>query len=295
MGGIQALCKQGLDVRGRRIVIAGSGPLLLAVAAYLRAAGAEIPLLAEQASFGRVARFGAGLWRHPAKLRQLGSLSRGLRGVRRKFSAWPVAAHATAEGRLQRVTMSVRGRHQSIDCDLLAVGFGLVPDTGLASLLGCRIDDGAVVTDPRQRTTVANVWCAGEPTGIGGVDAALAQGSIAGHAAAGDDDAVLPLLPPRDRHRKFADGLEAAFALRNELRALPDDDTILCRCEDVPFGAVRNRTNLRDAKLKTRCGMGPCQGRVCSPALEFCLGFRPERPRPPLFPLPLGALTSRNR
>ena len=78
VGGIQALCKQGLEVCGRHIVIAGSGPLLLAVAEYLRAAGAEIPLLAEQAPFGPVARFGAGLWRYPAKLRQLIALSRGI-------------------------------------------------------------------------------------------------------------------------------------------------------------------------------------------------------------------------
>jgi hypothetical protein len=83
-----------------------------------------------------------------------------------------------------------------------------------------------------------------------------------------------------------------AFELRPELRQLADDDTLVCRCEDVSFGRLRSYANARDAKLQTRCGMGPCQGRVCGPACEFILGWRDASVRPPLLPVPVGHLGS---
>ena len=61
----------------------------------------------------------------------------------------------------------------------------------------------------------------------------------------------------------FAALLESSFALRDELRLLPDKETVVCRCEDVPFGTLARYQSWRDAKLQTRCGMGPCQGRLC--------------------------------
>jgi hypothetical protein len=72
--------------------------------------------------------------------------------------------------------------------------------------------------------------------------------------------------------------------LRGELRGLPSSDTIVCRCEDVPYSRLRPHTSWREAKLYTRCGMGPCQGRVCGPATQFFLGWDPDSVRPPVFP-----------
>ena len=91
-GGLQALVKSGLSVSGKRVVIAGSGPLLLAVAEYLRRAGAEIILIAEQAPAGRVRGFAARLFFHPAKFWQAIRLRRALGGVPYHFGMWPVAA-----------------------------------------------------------------------------------------------------------------------------------------------------------------------------------------------------------
>jgi hypothetical protein len=147
-----------------------------------------------------------------------------------------------------------------------------------------------VVVDELQRTTIDGVLCAGEPTGIGGVDLALAEGAVAGHAAAGDLDRARAAVPRSRRERRFAAALERAFALRSELRDLPADDTVVCRCEDVTWGAIRTWRDGRQAKLETRCGMGPCQGRVCGVALEALLGWPLETPRPPLIPVPFHAL-----
>ncbi|HVS63798.1 MAG TPA: FAD-dependent oxidoreductase [Thermoanaerobaculia bacterium] len=292
VGGLQAMVKGGMEVRERRVAIAGSGPLLLAVAASLLDAGAHVVGVFEQAPRGPVLRFGAGLVRHPRKLGQaLGLLAR-LRRVRRVHSSWPVRAEG--DGALERVIVRRAAkravREETIEIDLLACAFGLAPATGLASMLGCEVRGGRVVVDELQRTTVPNVLCAGESTGIGGVDLALAEGEVAGCAAAGRLDTARAASRRVRSERRFAETLERAFALREELRELPRDDTVVCRCEDTSWGAIRTRRDARQAKLETRCGMGPCQGRVCGPALEVLCGWERERPRPPLIPVPFHAL-----
>jgi D-hydroxyproline dehydrogenase subunit alpha len=291
-GGLQAMVEGGMDVRGRRVVVAGSGPLLLAVAASLRSAGARVLGVFEQAPRGAVLRFGLSLARHPRKLAQAAGLLARLAGVPRVHSAWPLRAEGDSpHGEiLRRVILRAGDRERAVDTDLLACGFGLVPATRLAALLGCAVEDSHVTVDELQRTTVEAVLCAGEPTGIGGVDLALAEGAVAGHAAAGDLDRARAATPRARRERRFASALGRAFALRPELRELPGDDTVVCRCEDVPWGAIRAWSDPRQAKLETRCGMGPCQGRVCGAALEVLLGWPSEAPRPPLVPVPFHAL-----
>jgi len=169
-GGLQALVKNGLDVRGKRIVIAGTGPLLLAVAANLKKAGAAVLLVAEQTSWTKLAQFTAGLWRWPSKVAQ------GVAVGTLKFRAglWPV--HADQGG----VTMS-DGRRWP--CDYLACGFGLIPNLELPRLAGCAMRDGFVAVDELQRTSVDGVYAVGELTGVGGVEKAEAEGWAAGSGA----------------------------------------------------------------------------------------------------------------
>jgi hypothetical protein len=78
--------------------------------------------------------------------------------------------------------------------------------------------------------------------------------------------------------------MEQAFSLREELRQLPDAGSLVCRCEDVPFRKLQGHESWRSAKLQTRCGMGPCQGRICGPAVEFLFGWQFGSVRPPIFP-----------
>jgi NADPH-dependent 2,4-dienoyl-CoA reductase/sulfur reductase-like enzyme len=259
-GGLQALVKSGLPIAGKRVVVAGSGPLLLAVAAYLKKRGAVVPVVAEQAE--SVAGFVGTLARHPRKLVQAVRLRAGLRYV---TGCWPVATEAGSV---------VLSRGGTVACDYLACGFGLVPNTELLSL----------VKGP-------GVFAAGEVTGIGGLDLAVVEGEIAGYEAAGRAELARRLFAVRDRHRRFADALERTFALRPELKTLATDETIVCRCEDARLGQVRKWSGWREAKLQTRCGMGACQGRVCGPAVEFLLGWKSESVRPPVFPATVGTLS----
>jgi NADPH-dependent 2,4-dienoyl-CoA reductase/sulfur reductase-like enzyme len=281
-GGLQAMVKSGLPIQGKRVVIAGSGPLLLAVAAYLRAHGAEIPLICEQASWSRMARFGAALLAYPGKIAQGLQLKRELGVVPFAPNSWPLAAHGREK--LESVTISRAGKSEAIPCDYLACGFHLVPNLDLQQLLGCQIKAGYVKVDDLQQTTVKDVFCAGEPTGIGGVELALVEGQIAGYAAAGNPAAAQKLFREREKARRFAGILDRTFHLRPELRALPAAETLVCRCEDVSYSRLQKQTSWRAAKLHTRCGMGPCQGRVCGPAVQFLFKWSPDSVRPPIFP-----------
>jgi NADPH-dependent 2,4-dienoyl-CoA reductase/sulfur reductase-like enzyme len=279
-GGLQALVKGGLEVRGKRVVVAGSGPLLLAVAAHLRARGARLLAVAEQAPARALAALASGMLARPRLLAQaLPFITLPLR-----TGAW--VTRAEGRDRLERVHLGGR----VLEADLLACGFGLVPNLDLAQMLGCALEAGLVAVDSLQETSVAGVYAAGEATGVGGADKALAEGRVAGLAAAGRADAARRLAPAAERARAWGRALDAAYALRPELRLLAEPGTILCRCEDVAVGAVQGFTRGRDARLHARCGMGRCQGRTCGPAAEFLYGWAPGGPRQPLAPTPCAEL-----
>jgi len=289
-GGLQALVKSGLPIAGKRVLVAGSGPLLLAVAAYLRQRGATIPMICEQAPWISVARFGMALLRQPQKIGQAFSLRKQLAGIPFATSCWPVTARG--EKALKQVVISRGRRSETIRCDYLACGFHLVPNTELALLLGCQVRGDFVQVDDFQQTTVPGIFCAGEPTGIGGLELSLVEGQIAGLSAAGQDRSARQLFRTRAKLHKFVRALHRAFALRHELRSLPRAETIVCRCEDVTYVRLARYASWRTAKLQTRCGMGPCQGRVCGPATQFFFRWSPASVRPPVFPVCFDSLAA---
>ncbi len=281
-GGLQAMVKSGLPIHGKRVVVAGTGPLLLAVADYLRQHGADIPLICEQASRKSLAKFGVTLARWPTKMLQGVRLKRDLAGVAFAVNSWPVAAHGKKT--LERVTISRAGRVEEVPCDFLACGYHLVPNIELPTLLGCSIVNGFVQVNEFQETTVSSVFCAGEPTSIGGLELALIEGQIAGLSAAGRTPEAKAWFGKRTTVRGFAQLLDRTFCLRKELTTLSQPETLVCRCEDVSYSRLQQHTSWRSAKLHTRCGMGPCQGRICGPATEFLFKWKPDSVRPPIFP-----------
>jgi NADPH-dependent 2,4-dienoyl-CoA reductase/sulfur reductase-like enzyme len=283
------MAKSGLLIEGKKIVVAGSGPLLLAVAAYLKNHGAQVKLIAEQATRGALAGFAMQLLGSPRKLFQAAGLQLSLLGIPYLQGCWVTEAHG--DGKLKSITLRRGSKMWTQECDYAAVSYGLYPNTELAALLGCKMSGPNVAVDELQRTSVSNVYCAGESSGIGGVDLALVEGDISGYAAAGQEAAARKLFGARQRAQAFANALNSTFALRSELRTLPRPDTFVCRCEDVTFSRLQSVPGFRAAKLHTRCGMGPCQGRVCGPACDFLFGWKTESIRPPVFPARLGTLT----
>ncbi|KXU87345.1 FAD/NAD(P)-binding oxidoreductase [Caballeronia megalochromosomata] len=284
-GGLQALVKGGMPVRGERIVVAGSGPLLLAAADTARRHGAHVVAVVEQAPLARVARFVAALALTPGKLAQAARLGVAC------YRTGSVVVKAHGSARVEAVTIRARGRTQTLEADRIACGYGLVPNVTLALALGCATDerDGAIHVDDSQRTSQEHIFAAGECTGIGGIELASVEGAIAAHAALGVA-ADARLVRERERWRAFARRVAHAFELGAAARAMPSPDTVLCRCEDVSIAEVAAHANWRDAKIQTRCGMGPCQGRVCGEAASVYFGWPRAVARPPFAPVRIDTL-----
>ncbi len=280
-GGAQALLKGHGVVVGARVVVAGTGPFLLPVAAGLAAAGARVAGVFEAGS-------PLGFARHPvAVARNLGKLAEGaayLRVLRRhrvpfRTRSTVVAAHGN--DRVRAVTVAsldsawrvVTGTEREVECDAVAVGYGFTPQLELPLQLGCgtRLDaDGSLVAtvDDQQRGSVPGVYLAGEVCGVGGAQLSLVDGAVAGRYAAG----AVPdtrLLRRRSALRAFAAALHRTYPVQPGWQSWLTDDTTVCRCEEVSVHDIRRSivdlgaTEPRAVKLFARPGMGLCQGRVC--------------------------------
>jgi NADPH-dependent 2,4-dienoyl-CoA reductase/sulfur reductase-like enzyme len=287
-GGLQAMVKSGFPVEGKRLVMAGTGPLLMEAARYLRSRGARIAIVAEQAPWTSLLRFGLALRREPAKWTQAMRLASEV-GTLLRAGRW--VSEVSGTDHVECATLTDGRRTWRVACDYVACGFHLVPNVEMAAVLGCRIENGFVWTDGLQKTNVRDIYCAGEPCGIGGVEKSIVEGGIAGHAAAGGPP-VTTLLEKRCRARLFQAALDGATRLRPELSRMAREDTIVCRCEDVPLARIRECADWRSAKLLTRCGMGACQGRVCGSAVETLFGWRADSVRPPVLPARAGTLAN---
>lgn len=303
-GGAQAMLKAALVLPGRRIVVAGSSPLLLAVAASLTAAGAEVPAVVEASGYLGYARRPDVLGAVPGKLVE--GAVHGARLLRRRVRLLRGSAviEAHGEDRVTGVTVArldarwrpVPGTERRIACDALAVGHGLVPQIELATELGAAtraVPDGtlALRVDERQRTTVAGLWAAGETCGVGGAELALAEGELAARAIVGEQSPARALLGRRRRLRAFAELMAAAHRPGPGWTGWLRPQTEVCRCEEVPVAAIREAVDelgagdARTVKLLTRAGMGWCQGRMCGPAVACLAGPGPGGAAPDSRPL----------
>jgi NADPH-dependent 2,4-dienoyl-CoA reductase/sulfur reductase-like enzyme len=315
VGGAQALLKGNGVVAGSRVVVAGTGPFLLPVAAGLATAGAEVVGVHEASTARAWLRHTGAVLRNANKLGEGLGYARALTRHRVPVKSRSVLVAAHGEERLSAVTVARAGRdgvlagtEQVIECDTLAVGWGFTPQLELPLELGCetRVDvDGSLVcvVGDDQQGSVPGVFVAGEACGVGGAVLALVEGAIAGAAAAGVPVRDARLQRQRSALRSFAAAMHTAHPVPAGWTERLDDDTVVCRCEEVSAAQLRaavdaGASDARAAKLTARAGMGWCQGRVCGYATA-CLTaawsgapYRPELTgsRPVAAPLTLGAL-----
>ncbi|WP_445443440.1 FAD/NAD(P)-dependent oxidoreductase [Clavibacter sp. km1a] len=292
-GAAQALAK-GERVRvGDRVIVAGAGPFLLPVAVSLVQAGARVVGIHEAARVPGLARGWLrdplGLARAPHKAAELAGYVSVLARERIGYSTGSAVVQAHGVDRVEAVTVQrldaswapIPGTERRVAVDAVAVGHGFTPRLELPIAAGCRIgSDRFVEVDAAQGAGPRGVFAAGEITGIGGVDQALAEGEVAGHCAAGgspSDAACAPAVRRRAVAHDVARRIEAAHGIRPGWTGWLRDDTLACRCEEVPVGRIRataraaSSTDLRSMKLATRAGLGICQGRVCGRTVEELL------------------------
>jgi thioredoxin reductase len=334
-GGAQSLLKGHGVLAGRRVAVAGTGPFLLSVAAGLAAHGATVVGVYEASAPTRWLKELRAVSRAGGKLVEGASYAGQLIRRRIPYRAGWTVVRADGDRALADVTLApvdrsgaaVMDRARTVDVDLLAVGWGFVPQIDLAVGLGCDTvadPQGIAVlrVDAAGRTSVPGVFAAGEVCGVGGAGLAVVEGELTGIAVArsvvptrdpgsppagppGDTARVATLLRRRRALSDFAAALHRAHPVPATWLRTLTDDTVVCRCEEVSAGAIRRVveqdgvTDGRTAKLLVRPGMGWCQGRMCGFATERLVhraAGRADAPetlvpeRPIVVPIPLGLL-----
>ena len=298
-GAAQALAKRDGVTPGRRTVVAGAGPFLLPAATSIALAGGSVAEVVEATSLTAIARgWGRAPWQLAAsagKVGELGGYARTLVRHRTPYRFGRAVTRIHGEHSVEAVTIQridadwrpLAGTERTVECDSVALGHGFTPRLEAAIQVGCRIGPDRVVdVDERQATSVPGVYAAGEVTGVAGADAALAEGAIAGFAAAGGDPAdarIRGALAARARMQRFAARLET-HAIRPGWTSWLDDDTIVCRCESVTRARIAEYADAssRGMRLSTRAGLGACQGRTCGRSVEALVAASVDFDRRPV-------------
>ena len=302
-GALQTLWRSYRALPGRRILIAGNGPLNLQVACETIDAGAIVVAVAEAAPLASGDRLGPlarMVLADPVLAAKGGGyLTRLGRQSRLRLGVVCRSVEPTLAGGLRaEIGPAAGGPGESHDVDIVALGYGFQPSNELLRALGCAHDwdERAGMLRTRRNasceTTVAGVFAVGDCCGLGGAPAAQAEGTISGVALgrALGGAVTVALAQEADRaardlarRRRFQAALWDAFAAPRLGLSLAAADTVVCRCEDVRkaellAGAADGDPSIGDVKRRTRCGMGRCQGRYCGPALAEHLAAQGGRP-----------------
>ncbi|OXC78282.1 Opine oxidase subunit A [Caballeronia sordidicola] len=312
-----ALKSQGCAI-GRRVVFAGTGPLLYLVAYQYAKAGAQVEAVLDTNPFSRQ------LAATPRLLRQPSTFAKGLyyvgwlaaRGIR--IERGVTLVRATGDKAVQAMTYRDSDQELTIPCDAVGFGYGLRSETQLADLAGCRFRFDPInrawlpERDAAGRTSVPGVYLAGDGAGIAGADAAELAGRRAALAMLEDlgnpagNANVQAQATKLDRQlaniAEFRIGLEQAFSPPADCASHWPDDMTVCRCEEIDAGALRRCIRAGEAseinrlKALTRVGMGRCQGRMCGAAAAELLSAETGKPiaevgrlrgQAPIKPVPL--------
>jgi NADPH-dependent 2,4-dienoyl-CoA reductase/sulfur reductase-like enzyme len=321
LGAAQVALKAQGCVIGRRVVLAGTGPLLYLVAYQYAKAGARVAAVLDTSPFSRQ------IAATPKLIRVPSTFAKGL-----YYVGWLKAHGIRIERGVQLVGIrgalnveSIEWRSSSasspsevIECDAVGVSFGLKPETQLADLAGCRFRFDALnrcwlpELDSAGRSSVRGLYLAGDGAGIAGADAAELTGRRAALALLDDLGIAHPRGPGMtdaaslerglQRIAVFRAGIETAFAPPAQCAAQWPDDMTVCRCEEIDAGTLRRcirggeASEINRLKALTRVGMGRCQGRMCGEAALHLLAEETGRPleavgrlrsQPPVKPIPL--------
>jgi NADPH-dependent 2,4-dienoyl-CoA reductase/sulfur reductase-like enzyme len=308
-----ALKFQGCAI-GERVVFAGSGPLLYLVAYQYAKAGANVVAVLDSSPLSAQARALPGLLSQPA------TLAKGIY-YRTWLTAHGIPVHQGAtlkridgDHRVQSLHWSNSKDEHQLECDAVAFAHGLRSETQLADLLGCEFTWNPLnrawlpQRDSAGRSSVAQVYLAGDGAGIMGADAAEMAGERAALALLEDSGYLIPPQRAAQLEQSLKDigrfrrGLERAFAFPEGWAADAADDLMICRCEEVRAGDIRQvvregHWEINRVKAHCRVGMGRCQGRMCGTAaaeIVACASRRAVsdigrlRAQAPIKPLPFG-------
>ena len=321
-GGLQKMVKYQRLLPGKRVLLSGASPLQLSVAASLVKNGAEVVALCEATRIKDTLKLVSEIIRQKGLFKEAVSYLFPVLKKSVPILRPYLVVSASGDNRVREATIArldenwvpIAGTEKTFDVDTISLGYGFLPVARLARLCGCAHVYDPVLkswkpkTDTFMRTSVMNIYTAGDSSGIGGADLAEVEGRIAGaHAAAelgkvsvDERDRRLNLLfHARESLKRYSKVLNRVFSPRSGLFTIMKDDTIVCRCERITasevFAGIDNGIrNINEIK-RTRVCMGLCQGRTCeSIVTELMLqkGIPIEdighmTIRPPITPMPV--------
>ncbi len=321
VGAAQTLWRSYRATPGKRVLVAGNGPLNLQVAVELAQAGCEVLAVAEAAPMRDFGAAIAMMLADPAlSLRGLGYLA-ALRRHRIALRSGAQLVRVEQEGEGLRATLRDARGEQGYDVDAVLMGYGFLPANEVLRALGAAADYDArrghlvMRRDGDAMTSLDGVHAIGDCAGLGGAPAAREEGVIAAIAAARRlgrtiaPDLAQDEAEARKRltgHRRFQDALWRFFAAERPGLSLADDATLICRCEEVTKGEIAavladGDPAIGEVKRRTRCGMGRCQGRYCAPVLAEWLAEAQGRglddraffaPRAPVKPIAIADIVA---
>ncbi|WP_455922562.1 FAD-dependent oxidoreductase [Pseudomonas putida] len=287
LGGAQIALKAQAVSIGANVVFMGTGPLLYLVASQYHKAGAKVAAVLDTSPLYQRLRATPKLLARPGVLATGMSLLAGLyrAGIPVHLGVTPLQIHGDERTGVEGVTVRTgKGETLRVDCDAVALGYHLRPETQLADLAGCAFafDEASgqwlLETDDEGRTSLPGVYAAGDGARIRGADAAEAAGRLAAMALLQDLGLAVDASAQQQARQTLAQmdrfrlGLAQAFPWpAAQVTHLPDE-AIVCRCEMISAGELRGvvrekgACEVNRAKAFSRVGMGRCQGRYCSQA-----------------------------
>lgn len=320
-GAGQSLARSYQVSPGRRVLLAGNGPLNVQLAAELTRAGVTVVGLVELARLVRPRQVICGLrmaLASPGLMRDGAGYLVGLRRAKVPMLTGRTVVRVEGNGRAERAVVAridddgaaVPGTELQFEVDAVCVGLGFLPSAEIARLLGVLQDtdpaSGAYVSRRSEtgRTQVAGVWTIGDAAEVRGVKVAEAAGALAGADVAaelgysGNPEKLRQARLSNRRHLRFQAALWQAYSGPRLFAQLTTPDTVVCRCENVLRSAIDNAVDgVQSAgalKRLSRAGMGRCQGRFCGSVVNEYVRARTGSPaggfapQPPFRPTPIG-------
>ena len=328
-GGAQSLVKMQRVLPGKNLLFAGTGPLQLVVANHVLNGGGTVAAILEAGEINNWLKLLKGFSHN------WGLLTDGLQYMRaiRKAGVPLLRRHMILEARGDRQVeeaviaevdkdwRAIEKTRRILKVDTICLGYGLVPSVELTRLLGCQhryspeLGGWIPARNEDMETSVPGVFAVGDGAGVAGSAMAMFEGRIAGISTAqslgyiSSEEArkrKRPYLNNMKKMGRLRDALDRISHPRPGLFELANDDTIICRCEELTLGDIKSAigkgaSEMNELKRMTRMGMGPCQGRMCAPAVQEIIAGQTQTPaaeiaylnqRPPTKLVPIDVLDS---